>query len=48
MGLAPYGNPDSEETKRFISKIRDEIVDIKEDGSIVLNQNFLTMLPAVE
>jgi len=40
MGLAPYGIEGSEETKLFINKIKSEIVDIKEDGSIFLNQNY--------
>jgi len=40
MGLAPYGIEDSEETKLFIKMIRSEIVCIKDDGSIFLNQNF--------
>ena len=40
MGLAPYGIEDSEETKTFIDKIKTEVVDIKEDGSIFLNQKY--------
>ncbi len=40
MGLAPYGNPNSEQTNRFIEKIKSEIVDIKSDGSIWLNQKY--------
>jgi carbamoyltransferase len=40
MGLAPYGNPESEETDRFISIIKKELVDIKTDGSIWLNQKY--------
>lgn len=40
MGLAPYGIEKSEETTSFINKIKSEIVDIKEDGSIFLNQNY--------
>ena len=40
MGLAPYGIEKSEETKLFIQKIKSEIVDIKEDGSIFLNQKY--------
>jgi carbamoyltransferase len=34
MGLAPYGNP------RFAEKIRQHLVDIKEDGSFRLNLEF--------
>ena len=40
MGLAPYGLLDSDETNLFIKKIRKNIVDIKEDGSIFLNQKY--------
>lgn len=40
MGLAPYGIEDSEETKSFIKMIKSKIVNIKEDGSIFLNQKF--------
>ncbi|MFP5470847.1 MAG: carbamoyltransferase [Bacteroidia bacterium] len=40
MGLAPYGNPNSEETKKYISLIKKHLVDIKEDGSIWLNQPY--------
>ena len=40
MGLAPYGIEDLEETKLFIDKIKSEVVDIKEDGSIFLNQKY--------
>jgi len=40
MGLAPYGNPNSSETSEFISIIKDKLVDIKEDGSIWLNQDY--------
>lgn len=40
MGLAPYGNPYSEQTKKFISIIKDTLCDIREDGSIWLNQEY--------
>ncbi len=40
MGLAPYGIENSSETKDFIRKIKLNIVDIKEDGSIFLNQKY--------
>lgn len=36
MGLAPYGEP------RFVDRIRDEIVDIRPDGSIRLDQRYFT------
>ena len=40
MGLAPYGNPDSARTVEFKKKITDELVDIRKDGSIVLNMDY--------
>lgn len=40
MGLAPYGNADAEETKRFVEVLKTHIVDIKEDGSIFLDQSY--------
>ena len=40
MGLAPYGNPNSEQTKEFVSIIKNNLVDIKEDGSIWLDQKY--------
>ncbi len=40
MGLAPYGNPEDEETEKFIKLIKNNIVDIKQDGSVWLNQNY--------
>ncbi|MCC6365713.1 MAG: carbamoyltransferase [Bryobacterales bacterium] len=40
MGLAPYGNPDSQRTTEFKEKITTELVDIRKDGSIVLNMDY--------
>ncbi len=40
MGLAPYGNPESPEVKRYIDLIKKELIDIKPDGSIWLNQSY--------
>jgi carbamoyltransferase len=40
MGLAPYGNPDSEAVQRFKSLILDELVDLREDGSLLLNMDY--------
>jgi len=42
MGLAPYGNPDSEETTRFIDLIKTNLVKISVDGSIFLNQDYFS------
>jgi len=40
MGLAPYGDPISAQTKEFIATIKNQLVDIKSDGSIWLNQKY--------
>ncbi|EGJ33151.1 putative carbamoyl transferase, NodU family, partial [Moorena producens 3L] len=40
MGLAPYGNPESQQTKDYINIIKSHLVDIKEDGSIWMNQKY--------
>jgi len=40
MGLAPYGNPHSERVKKYMEIIKTELVDIKPDGSIWLNQKY--------
>jgi carbamoyltransferase len=40
MGLAPYGDPESERTKMFVDAIYRELIDLKEDGSIWLNQDY--------
>jgi carbamoyltransferase len=40
MGLAPYGNPASPETLGFIDKILSVLVDLREDGSILLHMDY--------
>lgn len=40
MGLAPYGNPNAKETHEFVKLIKTKLIDIKEDGSIWLNQSY--------
>ena len=40
MGLAPYGNSNSEKTKTYISKIKSNIVSLKKDGSFQLNLDY--------
>ena len=40
MGLAPYGDTNSEQTRRFIDIIKTKLVDIREDGSILLNMSY--------
>ena len=40
MGLAAYANPESERAAKFKQKIIAELVDIREDGSILLNMEY--------
>jgi len=40
MGLAPYGDPDSERVKRFKDIIKSKLIDLKSDGSIFLPQHY--------
>jgi carbamoyltransferase len=40
MGLAPYGNPNSQHTIDFKKKIINNLVDIRDDGSIVLDMTY--------
>ena len=40
MGLAPYGNKHDSQTQKFVDVIKSTLVDIKEDGSIFLDQSY--------
>ncbi|WP_373515988.1 carbamoyltransferase [Persicitalea sp.] len=40
MGLAPYGNPTSPEVERYVDIILKELIELKEDGSVWLNQKY--------
>ncbi len=40
MGLAPYGNPESEQTNKYKKIILDNLVDIRDDGSLLLNMEY--------
>jgi len=40
MGLAPYGDPESERTRRFEESIATKMVDIAADGSLWLDQGY--------
>jgi len=42
MGLAPYGIPGSESVDRYVKLIKENLVDLKPDGSIWLNQKFFS------
>ncbi len=40
MGLAPYGNAGSDRTRDFVRRITAELVDIRKDGSLLLNMPY--------
>jgi carbamoyltransferase len=40
MGLAPYGNPDSERTARYKKIILGELIDLRPDGSMLCNMDY--------
>lgn len=40
MGLAPYGNPSSPDVDRYMDVILKELIELKEDGSVWLNQKY--------
>jgi len=42
MGLAPYGDAQSEQYKNYKSAIQENLVDIKEDGSFHLDQRYFS------
>ena len=44
MGLAPYGSLDDNQTRSFIEIIKDKLVNIGDDGSIILNQRYFTFM----
>lgn len=44
MGLSPYGNPFSDQYKRFVDLIKTHMVDIREDGSFLLNLKYFDFL----
>ncbi len=44
MGLAPYGNVNSDQTQAFIEKIKTTLVVIHEDGSLQLNPKYFDYL----
>lgn len=40
MGLAPYGNPVSARTREFVGIIYEHLLDLREDGSLLLNMDY--------
>lgn len=48
MGLAPYGIPRSNQVTEFKDKIKHELVDIRDDGSILLNLKYFNFASAIK
>ncbi len=44
MGLAPYGDKNSEQTKLFIDIIKHQLMKIQDDGSICLNERYFSFM----
>jgi carbamoyltransferase len=44
MGLAPYGNPQSEKVEIYRKKITSDMIVIHEDGSVELNQKYFNYM----
>lgn len=44
MGLAPYGVLMAKQTQEYINTIEQELINIDEDGSIMLNQEYFTFM----
>ena len=40
MGLAPYGDLEAEQTQRFITAIKSDLIDLKADGSLKLHRKY--------
>lgn len=40
MGLAPYGDSSSSNIEKYVNDIKNEMIDIKDDGSLWLNQDY--------
>lgn len=40
MGLAPYGNPEGQAVTRFRQLILEHLVDLRDDGSVILNMAY--------
>ncbi len=42
MGLAPYGIPDSERVEKFKEQILTKLIDVRPDGSLLLNMKYFS------
>lgn len=48
MGLAPYGNPKSEQVAEFKKIIKEKLIKIYDDGSVWLNQDYFNYATGLE
>ena len=48
MGLAPYASPNSGRAQSYIQKINENLIDIREDGSILLNMDYFNFASGLE
>ncbi len=48
MGLAPFGNPAAAETMIFREKILDQLVDVRDDGSLLLNMAYFDFATSLQ
>ncbi len=48
MGLAPYGNPNSERVKEFIKIIKKKFITLYDDGSVWLEQKYFNYATGLE
>lgn len=44
MGLAPYGDMMAKQTQEYINIIEHELINIGQDGSVILNQEYFTFM----
>jgi carbamoyltransferase len=42
MGLAPFGNPEDEQTQVYINQIKSKLINVSDDGSIKLNMDLFS------
>jgi carbamoyltransferase len=48
MGLAPYGNRESEQCRQYKKKIFEQIIDVRKDGSFLLNMDYFDYVTGLQ
>ncbi len=48
MGLAPYGHPKSERVEKYKKLIYQDLIDVREDGSLLLNMEYFNFATELE